>query len=83
MIADFEAALFGNAILSFFDLRVVELFDAPAIDADQMVVVLAVVDFEDGLAGFEKVAFEQAGLLELGQYAIDGGQANVHVFIDQ
>ena len=44
-----------------------------------MIVVRTGVQFEDGLARFEMIAVEQAGLLELGQHAVDGGQAHVHI----
>jgi hypothetical protein len=37
------------------------------------------VQFEDGLAGLEMVAVQQAGLFELGQHAVDGGQAHIHI----
>ncbi len=42
-----------------------------------MVVMAAFVQFENRLAGFEVVALQQAGLLELGQHPIDGGQADI------
>jgi hypothetical protein len=45
--------------------------------------MLAAVDLEDGLAGFEEVALQQAGLLELGQYAVNRGQANIHMVSDE
>ncbi len=83
VILNRETAFFGNRILAFFDLGIVKLFHSAAFDAHQMVVMLAVVDFENGLAGFEEVAFEQTGLFKLGQDAIDRGQANVHVLRQQ
>ena len=39
--------------------------DAAAVDADQVVVVLAFVELEDGLARLEVVARQDSGLLEL------------------
>ncbi len=45
--------------------------------------VRAGVEFVDGLAGFKVVAVEQASLLELRQDAVDGSQADVHVFSQQ
>lgn len=35
------------------------------------------------LPRFEVVAFEQSGLFELGEHAIDGGQADVDVLAEQ
>jgi hypothetical protein len=79
VFGDLEAALLGDGVLALFDRFVVELFHAAAIEAHQVVVVRAGVQLEDGLAGFEVVAVQQAGLLELGQHAVDGGQAHVHI----
>jgi len=83
MILDLEAAFFGNQVLPALNFRIVEFLDLAAVDADQMVVVLAAVDLEHSLAGFEEVTLQQACLLELGQHAIDGGQTDVHVFGEQ
>ena len=83
MVADREAALLGDLVLSALDLGVEEFLDLAALHADQVVVMAAFVEFEDRLAGFEVVALEQAGLLELRQHAIDGGQADVHAFVHQ
>ena len=70
---DLETPLGGDFILPPFDFGVVELFDPTALQADQVVVVLALVQFENRLARFEKVAFHQASLFELGQYPINRG----------
>jgi len=48
-----------------------------------MVVMFPFVEFEGGFAGLEMVALEQAGLLELGQYAVHRGQADVHAVVEQ
>ena len=48
-----------------------------------MVVVLALVQFEDRLAALEVAARQQSRLLELQQHAIDRGQADVGVFGEQ
>ena len=44
---------------------------------------MPLVQLEHGLAGFEVVAAQQAGLLKLGQHPVDGGQADVGVFGQQ
>jgi hypothetical protein len=48
-----------------------------------MIVVPALVEFEDGLAGFEVVTGEEARLLELRQHAVDRGEADVEAFRKQ
>ena len=67
----------ATCVLALLDLRVVELLDAAALQADEVVVVAALVQLEHGLAGLEVVADEQPGLLELRQHAVDRGEADV------
>ena len=55
-----EAALFGNDVLAALDFRVEEFFDLPALQADEMVVVSALVELEDGFAGLEVMPLDQA-----------------------
>ena len=42
-----------------------------------VIVMAALVQFEHSLAAFEMMAYQQAGLLELGQYSIDRCQPDV------
>ena len=56
MVLQLEAAHMGDRLLALLDLGVVELFDSPAIDAHQVVVVLAFVQLEHRLARLEMVA---------------------------
>lgn len=77
MIVDREAALLGNAVLALLDFSVDELFDFAALQADQMIVVVAMIEFEYRLVAIEMVAHQQARLLELGEHAIHRGQSNV------
>ena len=83
VLLDDETAFARNALLAAFDFLVVELFDVSALDADQVIVVRAVLFFVDGLAGFKMAAVEQAGLFKLGERAINGGQADIDVFAQQ
>jgi hypothetical protein len=78
-----EAALGGDLVLALLDLGVEEFLHPAALQAHQVVVVVAFVELEDGLARFEVMALEEAGLFELGEDPIDGGQADIHVFGDQ
>src|SRR5207237_8257647 len=80
VFADFESAFVRDFVLPFLDLGVVELLDAPALHADEMVVMLAFVQLEDRLAGFEMVTDQKPGLLELRQDAINGRKADVEAF---
>ena len=77
-------APFGrNGQLPGFYLRIVEFFHLSALQADQMVMMLTLVEFENRLAGLEVVALEQTGLLELGEDPVYGGKANIHFLLNQ
>ena len=77
VVLQLEAARLGHRALALLDLGVVELLDPAAGHADQVVVVLALVQLEHRLAGLEVAARQQARLLELHQHAVHGGQADV------
>jgi hypothetical protein len=83
VLANDEATFLGNPRLPAFDLGIVELLDTTTIDADEMVMVLSRAQFENRLARFEIMPLEQAGLLELGQHAVNGGQADIQIFGEQ
>jgi outer membrane protein assembly factor BamE len=83
MLDDGEAALFRYLVLAPFDFGVGKFLDAAALQADQMIVVFAILEFEDRLAGFEMVALQQSRLLELGKHAIHRGEADIDVFGQQ
>src|SRR5512140_838922 len=83
VVVDLEAAVARHAVLPLLDLLVVELLDAPALHADQVVVVLALVQLVDGLAALEVMAHEQARLLELREHAIDGGEPDVRMHLEE
>ena len=78
-----EAALAGDPYLSLFDFGVVEFLDAPALQADKMVVMRPLIQLEYGLAGFEMMADQETSLLELRQDPVDGCQTDVESFRDQ
>ena len=73
----------GNRSLALFDFSVVKLLDPAAIEADQMIVVGALIELVDGFAAFKIAAREQACLLKLGEHAIHRCQTNVGALIEQ
>ena len=81
MVGDLETFGAGNVLLAAFNFSVKELLNPAAIEAHQMVVVLAFVELVDRFAAFKLAAGQQTGLLELHQHAVDGGQANVGAFV--
>src|SRR6266540_375062 len=60
VLANRKAAFRGDTHLALLDFGVVELFDAPALHAHQMVVMAALVQLENRLVGLEMVALEDA-----------------------
>ena len=83
MVVDAEAARLSDFDLAFFDLGVVELFDVPALGADDVIVVPALFEFENRFAAFEVVADQQPCLLELREHAVDGREPGVGAFLQQ
>ena len=83
VLVDFEAALARDLGLPLFDLGVEELLDAAALQAHEVIVVAALIEFEHGLAGLEMMTHQQPGLLELRQHAVDRGEADVEPFGEQ
>ena len=80
MVGDLETFGAGDVLLAAFNLGVEELLDPTAVEADQMVMVLAFVELVDRFAAFKLAAGEQTGLLELHQDTVDGGQADIDAF---
>lgn len=83
MILQMETALARNFDLAPLDLGIVELFDVPAFDADDVIVVSALFQFEDRLAAFEVVPDEESGLFELSENAIHRRESGVGAFFDE
>lgn len=81
MVGDFKAFGACNAVLAFFNLFVKKLFHPTAVKANQVVVVLSLVEFIHRFATFELTAGEQARLFKLHQHAIDGGQSDICTFL--
>src|SRR5690606_24560152 len=78
-----EAPRGGDLALQALDVGVEEFLDPAAAQADQVVVVVPLVEFEHRLAGLEVAALEQACLLELGQDPVDRRQADLVVLGEQ
>ena len=77
MVSDGKTFVLGDVMLAFFNFGVVKLFNLPAIEAHQVVMVLAFVDLIDRFAGLEIAAIEQPGLLKLHQDPVHRGQTDV------
>ena len=60
MLIDLEAALAGDFRLPFFDFAVEKFLYAPALQADEVIVVPALVELEDRLPRLERMAHEKS-----------------------
>lgn len=76
VILDPVTVFFRDLVLALFDGLVKKLFDTPALVADDVVVMTAPLQFENGLVALEVQTGDQARGLELGQHPVDGGQAD-------
>jgi len=83
VVADFESQACGDLSLPVLDAVVAEFLDAPAINADDVVVVLAFVQFEDGRATLEVMAGHEPSRLELREHPVDRREADVLVRFEQ
>jgi len=79
MLGKFETSLLGDAVLTFFNFIIKKLFHQPAIQTHQVIMMRALVELEDGLAGFKMVATEQPGLLKLREYPVNGCQTDIKI----
>ena len=66
MLMDHEAALLCDGNLALLDCFVVELLDATALHAHEMIVMVAFIQLEHRLAALEVMAHKKTGLFELG-----------------
>src|SRR5262249_30194622 len=83
MLVKLEAAFLRDRLLAPFDFGIEELFDAAAVDAHEVIVMRAFIEFEDGLARFEIASRQQAGLLELREHAINRRETDIELFVEQ
>src|SRR3954470_970697 len=83
MAVQLEAALARHVVLPLLDVGVVELLDAAALQAHEVVVVAALVELEHRLARLAILPRQEAVLLELREDAVDRGQADVDAFGDE
>lgn len=83
VVRQLEIPLLGDLCLKFLNGRVMELFHSSALDADQVVVMVAAVELENGIGPFEVMSYHQSGRFKLSQDAIDGGETDFFSLIDQ
>src|SRR5260363_297253 len=83
MVMQCKTAAFGNILLALLNLGIIEFFHLSAIDANEMIVMRAFVQFKYRFAGLKMLAREQTRLFKLREDAIDRRQSNIQFFIEQ
>jgi hypothetical protein len=83
MFMNGKAAFFRGFFLAFFDLFIAKLFYTPTLQADDMIVMPALIQFEHRLIAFEVMPDQQAGLFKLGQHAVYGRQTDILAAVKQ
>lgn len=83
MIADREAQPLGDRRLTLFYPGIHELFDAAAVQADDMIVMRALVELEHRHAVLEVMAGHETCSLELRQHPVDGGETDIFVGVEE
>jgi hypothetical protein len=83
VVSDLEAEPLGHGRLPLLDATIDELLDPTAVEADDVVVVRALVQLEDGHAVLEVMARDEAGGLELRQHPVDRREADVLARVDE
>lgn len=78
-----KAVVLGDLVLAFFDIGIRKLNNLAAIRTDQVIVMIAVVEFKDGLAAVELAAHQNASLFELGEDTVNRCQADIDIFGDE
>lgn len=83
VVGQLEAEVVCNHLLAPLDLVIGKLFDPAAFHANDMIVVFIGCHFEDRMSAFEVVANDQTRFLKLREHAVDGGEADLLVVLDE
>ncbi len=74
---DAEATLLSRFTLAFLDFFIAELLHPATLQADDVIMVIAVIQLKHRLVCFEVMPYQQPGLLKLGEHTIYRGQSYV------
>lgn len=75
-----KTVILGDLVLALFDVGIREFLDLAAIRADEVIVMVAVIEFKHGLAAVELTAYQYSRLFKLGQDPIHRREANIDIF---
>ena len=74
---DVVAVLCGDLFLELFNSIVVEFDNLTSFDTHHMIMVIAAIEFKDGMAAIEIVSFDQTSRFKLRENPVDSGQTHV------
>ena len=83
MVEDLIPVRLCNFMLQPFDLVITEFNDVTGFNANHMIVMITVIEFEDRMPALEVMARHEARRFELGQHTIDGRKADILTGIEQ
>ena len=83
VVGQFDAVTRGDFTLAGFNGFIAKLNDFAAVQADQMIVVMLLSQFENGLAAFKIMTRDDTGIIKLVQHAIYRRQPNFFTHINQ
>ena len=78
-----HAMFFGNLFLTLFNNLIRKLDHTATIQTHQMIMVMLLCQFKYGLAAFEMMTSDNAGIIKLIQNPINGSQTNFFTIIQQ
>ncbi len=83
MLQNLKTSFLSNRFLSLLDSLVMKFLHTPAVRADQVIMVLAIIQLIERTARFKINLLQQACLLQLSQHTVDSRQANLAALSDQ
>ena len=83
VVFEFVAVFTCNFFEAFSNSFVIEFNDFTGFHTDEVIVMVAVVDFKDAVVALKVVPFEDARLFELSENAVHGGEADVFIRFEQ
>ena len=72
-----------DLMLAFFNISIRKFCNLATMGANQVIMVLAVIELKNSLATVELTAGKNAGLLKLGQDAVHSRQPDIDAFANQ
>ena len=83
VVGQTDAVTRGDFTLARFDGVIAKFNDLAAVEADQVIVVLLLGQFEDRFTAFEVMTGNNARVIKLVQHAIDGSQPDLFTHVDK